>query len=82
MPPETNNILLEIRDRTARIEQRMEDRDRQMAEISCRQELLCSRTSTLERQYAGLRAWIAAAGLVGGIVGWVAHTLIPSMSGR
>lgn len=80
--PETNNILLEIRDRTARIEQRMEDRDRQMAEFSDRQELLSTRTSDLERQYAGLRAWIAAAGLVGGIVGWVAHTLLPSMSGR
>ena len=80
--PETNNILLEIRDRTARIEQRMEDRDRQMEEISDRQELLSARTSVLERQYAGLRAWIAAAGLVGGIVGWVAHTLLPSMSGR
>lgn len=79
---ETNNILLEIRDRTARIEQRIEDRDRQMTEFSKRQESLSLRTSALERQYAGLKAWIAAAGLVGGIVGWVAHTLLPSMSGR
>lgn len=75
---EDSKILLEIRDRTARIEQRLDDRDRQMAELSSDQEGQHARISELERQYAGLKAWITAAGVVGGVIGWSAHSLFPT----
>ena len=82
MPPETNNILLEIRDRTTRIEQRLEDRDRQCTLHAKSIATLDNRVDHIERQLTGLRSWIATAGLVGGIVGWVAHTVFPSITGR
>lgn len=82
MAGEETKILLEIRDRTTRIEQRLEDRDRQCTLHEKALTNLNGRVGHIERQLTGLRSWIATAGLVGGIVGWVAHTLLPSMSGR
>ncbi|WMI72145.1 hypothetical protein RBH88_03325 [Aminobacterium sp. MB27-C1] len=82
MTGDENKILLEIRDRTTRIEQRLEDRDRQCVLHAKAIAALDERIDHIERQLTGLRSWIASAGLIGGIFGWVAHTVLPTMTGR
>lgn len=74
-----DKILLEIRDRTIRIEQRLDDRDRQCQLHANAIATLDGRVDSIERQLSGLRSWIASAGLIGGIVGWVAHSVLPRL---
>ncbi|WP_286952891.1 MULTISPECIES: hypothetical protein [Aminobacterium] len=79
MTEDVGKLLLEIRDRTIRMEEQLKDRDRQISALAANQAGLHGRVSELELMYAGLKAWIAAAGLIGGIFGWLSHSFLPAL---
>ena len=71
MTGDENRILLEVRDRLARIEQKLEDRDEMCRRCQDSMADLDSRVQVLERKSAGQAAWIAAGAAMGSVAGWM-----------
>jgi len=66
----------EIKENLARITTVLEERQFHCIDHKARIERTEFEIGSIKRSLSGLKAWITAAGLIGGVVGWVTNTIL------